>query len=559
MAAKKPRVLILTSLTDFDRAYSIATVALDQCRMLHMYDYPYAMSVLENFNEEYKDAIKTEKLNIRYNLPQTFLHTYGETEKPKEDGEVKTSDGRPVPGFEKQVTVHADGYVKEIEKFKPDVVITHDLMFQAGHLTQNAAVRKCIERFKDIRWLHWVHSAPSYQPANTCYPSTLRFRGAPRSKFVYLNQTDLQNYGCMINESTENLHVVYNSRDIRASLGMAPETWVLCDRYRLLESDIVQTYAFSAGRWRAKGVEELICMFGHFKRMQLKPKLVLCTAHTNTPKIDDKYLREIEGAATYHGLDIDDDVIITSRFADEMIAVAREQQNVDEIQRWQRWRYSVPQRIVRDLFHLSDLFIFPSQSENCSLIQAEAAIAGNYMVLNRNFAPMLEFAPRNVLTYEFSINRVRPDPPKVPKANPVYYEHVARELFIELQKSRLYHSRRYAMRAYSFDWVFKKQLEPLLWLGHKVIEEEEKKKLVPTKHARPVPAETDAKGSTTEPGGEKKMAPVLTPPKSVTPDTPYDGMPCSIFGECTPSQREECMHQGGHCLLKDTFVEENQN
>ncbi len=103
---------------------------------------------------------------------------------------------------------------------------------------------------------------------------------------------------------------------------------------------------------------------------------------------------------------------------------------------------------------MSNLFVFPSDSECCSLIQAEAAISGKVMVLNKSFLPMLEFGSDNVLCYDFNNN---------PNSNPVYYECLARELWGELQRdSTFMTSTKARTMKYNRDWVFKNQLEPLL-------------------------------------------------------------------------------------------------
>lgn len=583
---KKPKVAILTSLIDYSPAYSLVGIILDQCLALKRAGYDYDLLCLKAFKRKGEDPFMgpevAERLGIsvRYILPQTRLHDYKPNEAAKDPHKEKS--GAVVLGFEQQVGVHLNGdkekgWVGYLEALEPyDVIIDHDLMFLSWHLPQNKALRACIDRWPEKNWLHWVHSGPSVPPPDLCYPSTLRFSAAPHSTYVYLNNRQANDYALMINAPRKVVRTVYNPKDVRDVWGFDDLTGELIDRYDLMDHQILQVYPFSTPRWRDKGVRQLLKVFANWKKQKVKAKLVLVNAHCNSPQ-DQKDVDAIEAYAQVCGLELDEDVVMTSRFADERGNKAL--------------RYTVPFRTVRELVMVSNLFMFPSVSECCSLIQAEASMAGKFMILNRDFPPMLEFCTDNVLHYEFTKND--------PDANPVYYECVAREVWANLQQeSSIINRTRAITQTYNRDWIFRNQLEPLLYLrfSEKAVPAE------PREERRPAQADGFVEG----PGGERIPLQIVrdgegrpltrrrkdptvgdcrTYADTVNPETgelepvedyevegmeeaevvieaqpgtppinysdPFDGMDCEVFGVCSSEQKVRCYEEAGHCLMLD--------
>jgi len=569
----KPRVAILTSLVDFSPAYSLVGIILDQARALKRAGYEYDLLCLKSFNTEDAEVIAREGLNIKYILPQTRLVDYRTNQAAELDGKDPKTN-QPVQGFETQVGVHFEGdkqkgWVGYREALEPyDTIIDHDLMFLTWHLPQNAAIRRCIDLWPEKNWLHWVHSGPSNAPKGLCYPSDLRFTAAPHSNYVYLNHSQAHDYSLMIGAPNNIVRTVYNPKDIRDIWNFSQLTNDIIDRYDLMNHQLLIVYPFSTPRWKDKGVRQLMKLMSNWKKMGVRAKLVLVNAHCNSPQ-DQTDVDAIEAYSKVAGCDLDGDVIMTSRFADE-----KEQKKL---------RYTVPFRTVRELVMLSNMFIFPSISECCSLIQAEASMSGKFMVLNRDFRPMLEFCTDGVMSYEFTLNN--PDDRDCFE----YYECVAREIWANFQADASLINRTDAItRVYNRDWIFKNQLEPLLYLRFA------ERKDVPAKPApievmgseRPAQAQMDEITHKTEPPsaltvesprGEiaqlRVVKPEATrPPESivaeVTPpgeegrepnyDDPWDGMECRIFGTCSSGQKVQCYEQAGHCLILDEINHEER-
>jgi hypothetical protein len=510
----------LTSLTDYSPAYSLTGIILDQARVLKRYGYPYTLFCLKAFNSNHKKIAEELGIEVSYELPQTRLHPY------KVNESVKTTiDGQV--GFDDQVNIHFEGckekgtigYRDALASY--DTIITHDLMFLEWHLPQNAAIRKCIDLYPNKNWLHWIHSGPSNRPNNVCYPSTLRYSAAPNSTYVFLNDGQRLDCALMLQTTRDNIAVVHNPKDVRDVYNFQEETKRLTDEYDLFNFDLLQVYPFSTPRWEAKGVKHLICLVSHWKKMGVRAKVVFVNAHCNSPQ-DKPHLKKMEEYCEAAGVEIDRDIIFTHRFASKMEAQTTD---LDVQKKWKTWHHCVPFEVVRDLNMLANIFVFPSATECCSLIQAEASISGKFMVLNRDFLPMMEFASPKVLSYEFKIN----DPDNQAVKDRRYYEFVAREIWAEIQtETAVMNTTKARTETYNRDWIFQKQLEPILW-----------KKF--TESDKPPEAASDPVGEVAH----------------VVPNynDPQPGDECPIYKECTPERRTYCYEQSGHCLMLDEVLE----
>jgi hypothetical protein len=495
----KPRIAIVTSLVDFSPAYSLTGIILDQARMFKKHGYEYTLFCLRNFHGDDKGIPEREGLNVEYSLPQTTLIDYQPTQTPRQ-----TSDKEM--GFEDQAEAHlngrdeAKGYLHVLENY--DTIITHDLMFLGWHLPQNKALRACIDKWPEKNWLHWIHSGPSQKSSNAVYPTTLRYSAAPHSTYVFLNETQKLDCALMLGTTRDNIAVVYNPKDPREVFGFCDDTIEMIERYGLFTHDLLQVYPFSTTRWTDKGIKHLMRLVAEWKKQGILARVVFVNAHCNS-KGDKKYTDGMEAYAQKMGLELDKDIIFTYRFADQTNR--------------RQWRYSVPFRVIRELGMISNLFVFPSASECCSLIQAEASIGNKFMVLNRDFAPMMEFCTNNVLNFEFSKNN--PD-----DLSAEYYMCVAREIWAEFKtESAMVNGTKARCQTYNKDHIFKTQLEPLVWKKYKPRERGAKS---PTKEAVSATA------------NDCRLFPEI-------------GTKCSIWGSCTEEARANCEKQAGRCMMTD--------
>lgn len=441
----KPKIAIITSLSDAHDAFSLVSVIKAQCRMFAKNGYDYTLFCESGFNEKDKQRLIDEGINVEFVLAHKSLYHYEPDEPPRDDEY----------DFKKQVEAfyYGDstgmGYKTAVEQY--DVVITHDLMFIAWHLPQNQALRYCIRDNPTKLWLHWTHSAPSPRPNNCIYPSELRYTAEPHSKYVTLNYAQRHDLANCLSTTDSSIHVIYNPCDIRQTFGFCKQTCDFIDRYKLFEHEYLQVYPFSLPRWTSKGVKALVKIWKHFRASGKNARLVFVNAHSNGEhgaKLTDKVKRYCESNDLIEG----NDVVFTSLYAKERVA------NGESKEDWEAWEMSVPNRVVRELMIMSNLFVFPSISECCSLVQADAATMGKYLVLNTTFLPMLEFAPHSIAKFPFSANN--------PDTNETFFKCVAKELIGMLDESKIFQATTLARtRNHNEDWIFTNQLEPLLYVN----------------------------------------------------------------------------------------------
>ncbi len=472
---EKPKVGILTAFRDLSPAYSLTGLVKDQARSLKENDYDYAILAWAGFNRRDKEEVLKEGLSLRDVLSPGDLQVYAAHERER-------------PEFKEQVENFYRGGEEGLgikEAVEPyDIIITHDLMFLDCYLAVNQAIRKCISAYPKKRWLHWFHSGPSRRPeicdtvldkngkirdpkndvekGYMCYPSTLRYTVAPNSLYAFPNKSKRQEVANMLLTDNSSIRVVHNTRDIRDVLNFHPDTRDFIKAYKLFDHFILQTYSFSTPRWRDKGVHKVMKIFGEWKKAGIPAKLVLVNAHC-TSEDNDKQVDEIKAfAAKECSLSMGEEVILTSDYANEKAAEYKssyppaEEDPLVGTGKWAEWKYSVPYKVVMDLMAMSNMFIFPSLSETCSLIQGEASILGKFMVLNGDFYPMLEISTDDVLHFQFSQND--------PVDNSAYYECAAREIISNfINDSSVMNATKARNEIFNREWTFKNQLEPILY------------------------------------------------------------------------------------------------
>lgn len=425
---EQPRVGILTTFYEMDSSYSLCSVVESQLIMLLKHGYKPVLFVHDNFKDS--DRIPPE-VEVRKVVPRFLLIDYTNCQAPAPDLEDQA----------KKVYDTLREHAKDI-----DVFIEHDLIFQGWFLPYCMGIHRFANE-SNIKWFHWVHSVPRPAPMDCKYPHTLRFKLPSNSKLVYLNNVHVIRAAEAYGLYPKDVRVVYNAMDPR--LFWRPHDLVsqLIDRYDLLGADIIQTYPVSTPRMvDGKGIHALIEIFAHLKGLGKKVRLIICNGHAND-KREKQLIAETYAFAAQKGL-----------HAGELIFTSIESQPTYEL--------GVPREVVSDLFRLSNLFIFPTQSENCSLILLEAMLSGNLLVLNENVPSLREFGKENAIYFKFGSI----DESITYNNRSQYMLDIARIIISEMSTNRAGKSAVMARQQYNLDAIFKKQIEPLLYedYGHKV-------------------------------------------------------------------------------------------
>jgi glycosyltransferase involved in cell wall biosynthesis len=420
------KIGIATTFSDLRPTYSLATVVKDQLKALLKHGYTPVLLTLPSFDDEVPAGVEVRKV-----VPQIILEPYAGRDPEKLNEDQVAEDVERVFNF----------FVEHCADL--DVIITHDWMLVDTYAPYAAAIQMANKSviLRRKKWFHWIHSHPGLYEEYP-YPWSAQSKIPVGHKIVYLNNTDVVSVFERFQGKLDDVRVVHNPTDPRSFFNLHPLTHYMIDALDLLNSDIMQTYPVSTPRMiDGKQVHKVIALFAKLKAEGHRVKLVVCNAHANADK-DKELIKQMVDYATSVGLS-DKEVIFTS------------------LLQAPAWEQGVPHEVVRDLFLLSNLFFFPTVSENAPLILLEAAAAKNLLVLNEDFLPLREFFGEDALYFKFSSLRTQTTYTDEGK----YFEDVAKIVAAELDRHRAFRSFNTWKQRFNYDYIFLHEFEPLLLEG----------------------------------------------------------------------------------------------
>lgn len=306
-----------------------------------------------------------------------------------------------------------------------DVAITHDLMYLQGFITYRSAI---MEAKTKVRWIHWSHSAVGQ-------PLQLKM---PHAKYIYMNYSDVARFAKAISVEQDDVRVVFNDKDPELFFDWHPLTKKISEKVNLFEKDIIQIYPVCSTRMDSKGIDHVIKVFGRLKSLGNRVLLIICNSNARrmASAIQQKLvLGKSEGLA-------EDEFVFTS----EILEDAKGQ---------------VPRRVIRDLMHLANLFIFPTISEVCSNILLEASMSKQLIVLNKDFSSLFDFGEdgRTVLSFHFGSMQMAGFRFRDRDA----YTTLAKVIQQQLKNNKPDLQFRRILKDCSIKSIYRNQLEPLLY------------------------------------------------------------------------------------------------
>lgn len=344
--------------------------------------------------------------------------------------------GKVHGSFFEEADMIAEDFVKNLSDV--DVCIMHDIHYQGWHLVHNVAIRKAQEQLPNLRFIAFTHSAPANRPKKVEWPFLARYSSMPNTYYVYPTQSGIPALAKQYNVPEGKCCVVNNSLDFLGLL--SPEVQDVVNKIDLLSSDIFVVYP---GRLTTgKRFEKVAALCGAIKKMsELDVKVLFC----DFPSMDiepEKYKTMIQFEGCKFGLDFDD-MAFTSDIG---------------------YPKGFPRKGVLELFSLSNLFICPSYSESFGLTVLEAAIQGNFIVVNQA-VPALEELGKNINAYFMRWNARNFGFDTTENYHPsekAYLEDHAGVIIQQMRENPVLKAKTLAFRRYSPQWVWKNQLEPLL-------------------------------------------------------------------------------------------------
>lgn len=229
-----------------------------------------------------------------------------------------------------------------------DAIICHDLYFLDRHMGYRQGIREMHDRVK-AKWFHWSHSVP--RPQRDA-------KGILGHVYIALNHEDVVGVAQMYDVPRESVEVCYNPADITDVL--SSDTAALVNAHDLLNADFLGVLPFPIGRLNQKGVDRAVGYYTGIARRGHRVKVVLCASRCDSGQ---KELQQWEAAFAK----------VTDGTTCEVIWAPRSQP---------AWMAVTPNRVVRELMGLSNLMLWPTIGEACSLAIAEArASGGPFLVL----------------------------------------------------------------------------------------------------------------------------------------------------------------------------------
>lgn len=418
----KLKIGIFTTFGDMAPSFSLAGVVRQQLISLIKHGYSPVLFVLDFFKDDDKVP---EGVEIRKVIPQLLLEPYSKRDLTNLDSDVAKA----------QTAMEEN--MQDI-----DVMLTHDIIFINSYLPYNIAMRNAIKtKLGNIKWLHWMHSGPSFADLDGSIWDNL-YTLPENSKLVYMNYTDAIRAAEMYHTLPKNVRTIFNPMDIRELHNFSPITKQLIDEYDLMSPEFLCVYALSTTRMDQMGkqLSKVIKIMGFLKKKGFSVALVVPNAHANADHEKHEIERMYQIAHQY-GLERRE-LVFTSLF------------HVPEHE------HGIDHEVVRDLYLLSNIFIFPSVSENCPLVLLEAMASKNILVLNEDFPAFKDFGQTNAIYFRFSsLTQPHPD---FPRGEDNYLSDVATLIIDQYEQHKAIKAQTRIRREFNVDWIFEHQLEPAI-------------------------------------------------------------------------------------------------
>jgi len=410
------KVTILTTFQDFNPGYSLTGIVLDQAKMLRRYGHQVDLIV----SEVYSSGSFSEDVTIKNVLPFAHLQDYAT---------------RAAVSTEHYTIANNTADVLKKELADSDYCFTHDIIFTGWNLPYALGVEIASSALPKVKWFHWVHSIPS---AFRDWWEIRRYQGY--HKIVFPNKTEQIRVAEQFRGTINDVRVIPHIKDIRTWFDFGQDTCDFIDSYpKLLSADIVKIYPASTDRLTAKGVQDVIEIFSAMKKMNFSVCLVIANQWaTGRQRKED--IRKFYKLAASRGLIPHDEFIFSSEWKQEVAL-------------------GLPKKMLRELMHCANLFIFPTREESFGLVVPEVALAGGvFCVFNKSLQMMLEVTGLTGLYFDFGSFHHSVDI----KDRNAYYRDVAKIILGRMFENEAVMTKTFMKRSYNYDHIYNKYYAPAM-------------------------------------------------------------------------------------------------
>ena len=409
------KVAILTTFTEFISGYSLTGIVTDQWRMLKEHGHEVDVFVAENYSDKHHKA--PDGISLKKLVPFAHLADY-------------TSVNQLKPEHNETVAKTSDMLRRELPNYQ--IVFTHDWIYTGWNLPYCLGMKAVIGEFPNVKFLHWVHSTPS----GTHDWWNIKEYGT-NSKLVWPTEINRTFVAERYNGWNSDVRIIPHIKDLRTFCRLTDETCSFLSKYpNVLRAEIVQLLPASVDRLDAKRLDAVIKIFAAFKQMG-KSVCLIVAAQWSTGKEQWAKIDEYRKLAESLGLKDKHDIIFSC--------------DVEK-----KYHVGFPHAMISDLFQVTNLFIFPTREESFGLVVPEAALSGNFLVLNRNLYNQIEITAHNALYFEFGSHEVNFTP------GDGYFNEVAKVILGRLRENEMFKTQTFCRQKYNYDYLYATCYAPIM-------------------------------------------------------------------------------------------------
>jgi mannosylglucosylglycerate synthase len=339
---------------------------------------------------------------------------------------IQLESGEQPPDFDTMVNELAHSLQPVVTDF--DHLIVHNVFTKHFNLALTAALYQLVYHGTIRHAIAWCHDFSWTSPSSRSklypgYPWDLLRTYHEQITYVTVSarrqETLAKLYGC----STQNIHLIYNGVEPACLLGLTQEGLQLADHLNLFESDLILLMPVRVTR--AKNIEYALHVLAALKRF-LRPKLIL----TGPPDPHDP-----ENMDYFHSL----------QDLRRALGVESEARFIFESGPQPDVPYTIDERVVGDLYRLSDVLLMPSHREGFGMPVLEAGLAG-IPVVSTSIPAAEEIGKNDVTIFAES------QPPG----------DLAATILEIVESNQVSRFRRRVRQGYTWDALFHRQIEALL-------------------------------------------------------------------------------------------------
>ena len=426
------KVAVVVDFYSIDNAYSLCNVAGDQIRMLLRAGYSPRVLVDDHFPDPKE---KPDEVPYPWDSVELFRLP-----------SIPRSNLLELPDnwqshLERMTAAMREG-LKGI-----DIAFTHDVVYQPAQILYLMAMREILkERAGSLRAAHLVHSAtaPALISTTNEYLQEVK-KPLPYSVLCFPNAYSRPRLSRNFGYEEKDIRHTPHAIDFCSYFKFHPMTTRIVDEYNMLQSDVIICYPLRLDR--GKNAEWVLYIAAGLKAIGRSVRVIIAAFHsTGGDKVE--YKKWLYEEAHRVGLS-DDEFVFTCDYDEEL-------------------RVRCPREMIADFFQLSNVFIMPSRSESFSLITLEAGLAGNLIVLNKDFPPLRFWGEQHIYG-KFSSNidamtgfdgntDVSYSPSKE-----AYARDLALRIVAGLQNNVVIRTKTELRQRYNLDTIFSKYWEPIIY------------------------------------------------------------------------------------------------